>query len=300
MKRPNLFIVGAARSGTTTLYWYLRRHPEVFMSPRKEPSFLGSDLSIPARVKNEKEYLALFQQARDERWRGEASVWYLASRAAPGEIRAFSPDAHIMMILRNPVDALYSFHGLRVFNGVENERNVEKAIGDGERKHPTLPLPGQSYCDHYRYAEQVERYLSLFPRDRVGIFLFDDLVRAPEAFRSSVETFLRIRSLPSLWPGKLHPHREPHSLLLQQLFAQAPIPLRVLVQWVPQRPRALLRDSLMRSNAEVSIQPPLRPTFRAMLQERFRLDIQRLSTLINRDLSGWLSTPSSAHAEPAP
>src|SRR5687767_1010670 len=105
MHKPNFFIVGAPKCGTTSLYEYIRVHPEVFMPDRKEPAFFCSDFYKPRRMKEE-EYLSLFREAGSAKWIGEASTWYLYSDKAREGIKAFCPDARIIIMLRNPVDMM--------------------------------------------------------------------------------------------------------------------------------------------------------------------------------------------------
>src|SRR5882672_1680365 len=110
MRKPDCFIVGAPRCGTTAMYTYLGQHPEIFMSARKEPHFFGTDLSSPALVRDEQQYLSLFAKAQNEKRAGEASVFYLYSQRAAREIHAFCPSARIIIMLRNPVEMMYSLH----------------------------------------------------------------------------------------------------------------------------------------------------------------------------------------------
>lgn len=107
---PNLFLVGAPRCGTTSLYRYLAAHEEIFMSPVKEPHFLGSDPYDPTSLRDESRSRALFEHAGGARVAGEASVWYLYSQTAAKQIRDFSPDARILILLRNSVDMVLSLH----------------------------------------------------------------------------------------------------------------------------------------------------------------------------------------------
>src|SRR6266545_5937438 len=133
MRRPDFFIVGAPKCGTTALNDYLKDHPEIFISARKELHFFGSDLVFrgPRRI-TEQEYLSFFAPARHEKRLGEASVWYLYSQQAAAEIKAFSPAARIIIMLRNPVDMMYSLHSQRLYNGRETISDFAKALATEE------------------------------------------------------------------------------------------------------------------------------------------------------------------------
>src|SRR5712692_7209004 len=119
-RRPDFFIVGAPRSGTTALYTYLRQHPDVFLPEKKEPHYFNIDMTSGGAIRNEKDYAALFAGALDETRVGEASVYYLSSACAPFEIKKDCPTAKIIIMLRNPVDVMYALHAHQVVSWVED------------------------------------------------------------------------------------------------------------------------------------------------------------------------------------
>ena len=118
MKKPDLFLVGAPRCGTTALYTYLKQHPEIFLSRIKEPQFFAGFLGEQRRIQNWPDYLSCFAGANGEKRIGEASVAYLAATNSARDIEAFSPEARIIIMLRNPLDVMHSLYHLRRFNGV--------------------------------------------------------------------------------------------------------------------------------------------------------------------------------------
>src|SRR5690242_3134640 len=128
VKRPDLFIVGAFKAGTTSMYEYLRAHPQVFMSVPKEPTYFGADLSARYRRMSEDEYLGLFRDARPDQRVGEATPWYLYSTSAAAEIKAFEPAARIVIMLRNPVDVMFSQHSQLLFNQREDLADFGAAL----------------------------------------------------------------------------------------------------------------------------------------------------------------------------
>ena len=113
--KPDFFIVGAPKCGTTALYTYLKQHPEIFMSPQKEPQFFANDVLGDRRhTCTWAEYLSCFAAARGAKRIGEASVAYLGSPCAPKQIKMFNPAAKIIIMLRNPVDMMHSLHNQRL------------------------------------------------------------------------------------------------------------------------------------------------------------------------------------------
>lgn len=145
MKRPNVFIVGVPRCGTTSLYTYLNRHPAVFMSACKEPEFFATDLAFPHAIRNEKAYLSLFAEAADRNWAGEASTFYLFSKDAPANICRLSPQARTVALIRNPVEQIPSYHNMLLsvhWEGCEDQPDLETALDlEQKRKHGRMLPP---------------------------------------------------------------------------------------------------------------------------------------------------------------
>ena len=130
IKKPDFFIVGAPKCGTTALANYLGQHPDIFMAKQKESHHFATDL-IPYDDywRNRNHYLKIFQEAKENQIIGEASVFYLLSQEAAKNIKKFSPNAKIIIMLRNPVDLLYSHYFQAVYNGRETITDFEKALG---------------------------------------------------------------------------------------------------------------------------------------------------------------------------
>ena len=162
----------------------------------KEPHFFGSDLTLLAgAIREEDLYLELFAGAGDRPCVGEASVWYLLSKKAPLEIRAFAPDAKIIALLRDPVQMAHSLYSLYHRSGNEDLPTLAEALAAeperrlGRRISSGTYFPeGLIYTDVVRHAEKVESYLEVFGRENVHCILFDDLVRdAAGVYRRTLE-----------------------------------------------------------------------------------------------------------------
>src|SRR2546428_2157344 len=197
--KPNFFIVGGPKCGTTAVYTYLASHPEIFMSPIKEPQLFASDiLGDQRRIRTISEYLACFAAAGDQRRIVEASTAYLGSKVAASEIRAFSPDARIVVMLRNPVDVIYAQHSQRVFSNMEHIVEFEAAL---ESQEPRIwrsgPFKNQeivrlSYRELSRFAQQLRMYFDIFGREYVAVILYDDFKNNPRAIYEDLLRFLGV------------------------------------------------------------------------------------------------------------
>jgi hypothetical protein len=202
MKKPNFFIVGAPKCGTTALYEYLKTHPQIFMSSIKEPHYFSDDLSVKYRVfTDENTYLEkCFSGAGDSHKAvGEASVWYLYSNSAIENIRAFNPDSRIIVMLRDPAEMLHSLHSQLIYNFYEEEKDFIKALGiQEERKQgknipPLCPEPAfLQYRAVASFGEQLQRIFTCFPIKQIKVIFFDDFTRTPVTIYAETLDFLGV------------------------------------------------------------------------------------------------------------
>jgi hypothetical protein len=264
------------------MYAYLRQHPEIYVSPHKEPHFFGSDLTpLPGAIREEELYRELFAAAGDTPRAGEGSVWYLSSEKAPFEIRAYAPGAKILILLRAPEQMLESLHSLFLRTGNEDLPTFEEALAaeperrEGRRLPPGVYLPeGLFYTDVARYAEKVERYFSVFGRENVHCVLFDDMVRDTASVYRQVLEFLEVD--PD-FAAELDPRRAAERVRMMAI--------RQLARTNPEvRRRLQFKD--MRAH-ESAPRIPLPAELAARLRAFFAQDAARLGALLGRDLSAW-------------
>jgi hypothetical protein len=184
VKAPNLFIIGAPRCGTTSLFAALKQHPDVYTSVLKEPHFYATDLPAqPHTVSDTDDYHRLFSAAGDQRYRAEASVWYLYSHKAPELISKAHPDARIVLLLRNPVDMLISLYDLYLRTGNEGDTNPEKAIfRTNETRFTATYFPfGLHYLRLLDITRPLMRWRSFFPEHQIRVLIFEEMYAVPEA-----------------------------------------------------------------------------------------------------------------------
>jgi len=176
IKKPNLFIVGAGKAGTSALYEYLSQHPDIYMSSVKEPNYFGSDLKFCVPRITQKEYRKLFASGEEAVYRGEASVSYLLSSDAAQEIRNYSDNAKIIIMVRNPIEIVQARHAQNLLRGVESIKNFEQALDaeTGRRRGECIPecTPVIDWLYYYEWgklATQIDRYLMAFKREDIFI-----------------------------------------------------------------------------------------------------------------------------------
>ncbi len=295
MKKPDFFIVGAPKSGTTAMDSYLGKHPDVIMAHPKELHFFGSDLNYSYPGPSLEQYRSSFANAKDGKLLGESSVWYLYSKLAASEIKEFSPDAKIIIMLRNPVDMLYSQHCQFLYNGNEDIISFEKALEAEEKRKNGLLIPksatlpeGLYYKETVKYFEQVKRYLEIFGRENVHIIIFEDFKKDTAlSFRDTL-VFLGLDDNSMIDLNIINPNKKVRFKIIRELLSDLPDYLRLPVRMLmPITLKSRLIELLRRLNIRYVPRPDMPPELRGRLNEEFRADIEKLSSLIDRDLSFW-------------
>jgi hypothetical protein len=185
--RPNLFIIGAMKSGTTTLHEYLDCHPQIAMSRIKEPGYFVEELT---QRRGEDWYLSLFEQDGCFRYRGESSTHYTklpVYRGVAERLHQFNPDAHLIYIMRNPIERLVShyWHNVRDPLYGRERHSLLKAV----RKRP-------DYLAFGDYAMQLEPYIDLFGRDALYVLTFENLIQNPQGELERLYDWLGLPSHP--------------------------------------------------------------------------------------------------------
>ena len=277
------------------MYNFLAQHPDIYLPPKKEIHFFATDLYSPYYCRDLEKYLEFFAGATNETRIGEASVWYLYSKLASAEIRHFSPDASIIIMLRNPVDMIYSLHGHRFYINSEDIEDFGEALNaEADRKLaqrlPANPYPvaGLFYREVGRYYEQVKRYLDNFGSEQVKIIFYDDFQIDPAAAVRELFAFLGVDPSLPIETSVINASKKLRSRALAT-FLDPPPPLvsklgRALTS--PERRQNLFK-TFRKFNTEHAPRKPLPATLRRELQLDFATDVDRLSALVGRDLSHW-------------
>jgi len=267
----------------------------VYMPFHKEPLYFGDDLTRRYGRMTQADYLALFADAKPEQRAGEASAWYLYSRSAAQEIKAFQPEARIIVMLRNPVDVMYAQHSQLLFNVEEDLTDFAEALAAeperrAGRRIPSGPLRVENlfYRASVHFAEQLTRYFDTFGRKHVHVIVYDDFRRdTADAYRGVLE-FLGVDPTFAARFEIVNPNKRVRSGLLQRLVYQPPGPLVRVVPRLRRFPLVhRLRSAVLALNSRSARRPPMDPVLRRQLLDEFAPEIRALGTLIGRDLSAW-------------
>jgi len=301
---PDFFIVGAPKSGTTSLHYYLQGHPQIFMPEKKEPWFFSfmnnrpsfnSPDKFPGIIDNIDEYAQLYRAASPRQTCGDASPSYLYTHETSiKNFRRIYQDTEqydqlkFIISLRNPIDRAWSQYwtfnrknaDTAMFQDAVHPDTIKKRLEDNWQ-------PFYDYIGFGMYHDQVKAYQDEFGKDRVKIFLFDDLKN--DAGRICKEIFLFLGVDPDYLPDTnriYNPSGKPKSELLKNLIISPNFLKRVLKKMIPKPRRQQLKHMAARK-LMTKVEMPV--AARTILKRQFEPEIHRLSRLLDLDLGHWLA-----------
>jgi hypothetical protein len=292
MTMPNFLIIGAMKSGTTALYYYLEQHPQIYMSPVKEPNYFCSgeqENSVGNSATRIGDYQDLFKDVSGEKAIGEASHCYLYEPEAAARIQDYIPDAKLIAVLRNPVDRAYSHFLHMVRNGSEPLTDFAQALREEETGgYQKRNL--QDYVGRGRYYDQLKRYFNTFSRDQIKVYLYEDLSNAPVDILQDAFRFLGVDD--SFVPDvslRRNVSGYPKHKTVDKLLTKPSLIKDALKIYLPARLRWRLSKAFDDLKTRNLVEPPpVQPEVRRQLIGVYREDVLKVQKLIHRDLSGWL------------
>jgi hypothetical protein len=266
---PDFLIVGAQKSGTTSLLRYLSEHPEVFMAPGEVFYF---DRYFDQGTGW---YRRHFEGAVEGQSVGEKTAEYLYCLEAPARMAQVVPEARLIAILRNPVERAYSHYWHNRTRGHEPLEFADALAAEPERlAADPAAWRRYSYFDRGRYIEQLRRYGEHYPREAMLAVLFDDLCDSPRETFQSVCRFLEIDD--GFVPGNVG---EAKNRFMRFRFMSLRKPIKKLPGW--------LRRIAGRLNIRYESYPPMDTAVRARLHEAYAADNAALAAWLGRDLAAW-------------
>jgi hypothetical protein len=275
MTLPNFLIIGASKGGTTSLYHYLRQHPDIYMSPMKEPNYFTDEDQLFGKepVRSRSEYEQLFAGVNGEHAIGEATPKYLNAITGVDRIVADLPGVRLIATLRQPADRGYSAYLMR-FTDSREWTSAEQVL-----------QPGHYQFEAGRYHPKLRRYFDAFPRDQIKVILFDDLIAKPRDTVQSLYSFLGVDpDFAADTSIRYNLTLFPRFARLMQLFNATAKTVRRIAPWASGTGLGTpLRRLLLRKP------DPIPPALWRRLTDQYRDDIIATGELIERDLSHWLT-----------
>ena len=296
MVLPNFLIIGAAKAGTTSLYSYLKQHPQIYMSAVKEPRFFAPEVytdynnvarsgikEVPFTLE---EYEQLFADVTTEIAIGEASTEYLYFPGVAARIKERLPEVKLIAILRNPVERAFSAFCYQLRDDYE-PLTFEAALNAESERIKQGYRQGWHYQQVGFYYEQIKRYLDTFAAEKIKIYLHEELIKDSVSITQDIYSFLGVDAsfVPDL--TKKNISGIPKNRLLHNIFTKEN-PLKSLVKpLLSEQVRQNIYQKVRKNNLKGK--PSLALETRQQLIELYREDILKLQELIQRDLSHWLA-----------
>jgi hypothetical protein len=294
---PDVFVVGAAKSGSTALHQYFRAHPQVFVPGTiKETNYMAFCDGLPrlagprdaevlaGSLTTLSSYRALYAARSAERAAADVSPSYLYYPRAAGKIAESCPQAKIVMVLRNPVEAAFSMYAMMRRDAREPCRTFWQAFEQSSQRQAAGWEWAWDYQGCFRYAKQVARYRDMFPASQLFIRRYEVLRNNPAEFYSDLAKFIGIDLIDlarANRPWNVGPrrremlaHKRAGRLLLRAADAAGYIAPR---SWHDRWQMALNRPALA-----------LAPHDRRRLVDYFAADITELASLLEWDANAWL------------
>ena len=291
MKKPNLYILGAPKCGTTALATWLSTHPDIFVSPTKEPHYFSEEYRL---TKTLEQYEALFSDADESvAWACEASVWHLFSETAVPNILDYCPDAYFVVMERNPIDMTVSMYQQQQFNGNELITDLEGALALNDERYQghyagvRRDYAGVKHTAYYKSCAlgwQLSRLYERVPEHRIHVIVFDDLIADPERVYSGLLDFLQLsKVLPEAFNKVNTAKRRKYPLLDSLVLGLVRLKARFGIRF-----RLGFLAWLRRNNVQKHKSPVLEAQLHQKMSNVFRDDVHTVAKLLGRDLSTWL------------
>ena len=296
-KKPNFIIIGAMKAATTSIYTYLKQHPDIFMTKVKEPMFFNNfnqntDFKVlgnkSKKVNSLLDYFSMFGSVKNESAIGEASPAYIYNENAPYLIKEHLPDVKIIAILRQPTDRAYSnfLHTKRADR--ENVNSFGQAIKIEKERISDNWSPLYHYIQKGFYSVQLKRYYNLFPKENIKVYLFEDVVKNPKETLKDIFKFLNVdENIEIDTSKKSNVSGTPKGILgfiLKKMRYYNLMPKFAISDYLPKFIMELIFKSVYKPTEKLN-----EDSRRDITERYYKVEIRSLEKLIDRDLSSWLS-----------
>jgi hypothetical protein len=290
LNKPNFFIIGAPKCGTTSLSKWLSNHSEIFITEPKEPHYFSPDIGRDEKIKTINDYENLFSCVeKGHKAVGEASVFYLYSKVAIPHILEYQPKAKFIVVLRNPVEMALSLHTQEIWSRNESIKNFETAWAIQWKRIRLNKFPAGcqrpkvlQYYNICKLGSQLERLYDRVKRDQVKVVFFDDIVSCPEKVYDEILKFLCVNQSTIVDFKPFKTRKRQRSLSLAKF-------IDILVtgkKAIGITTKFKIADRIKNLNTKTKFEPP-EPWVKDMLLDVFEHEIEKIEILENRNLAHW-------------
>jgi hypothetical protein len=280
MKRwPDFILAGAGKSGTTTLYDYLRNMPDIFM-PEKEPDFFAFDFSkiSPERYKQiEVAYLKNFENIKNEKIIGEASG-YIQSKVAAKNIHQKCPNVKLLFTLRDPVERAFSHYAnhIRKKTHASFFEEIQKELTHGQN-----PKDWGIRLDIGLYYQNLKRFLDIFPHEQIKIIIFEEWIQTPKTTIQEIRKFLGLQpEFKDFTPKTSNVFLQPKNEF-SETFIENEVTKKVSRALMPRKVRVSIRNKLFMTSKN---KPKMTEKEREVLIEYYKDEVKNLQKVLGKTL----------------
>jgi len=279
---PNFFIVGAAKAGTTSLYEYLSKVPEIYMSPTKEPTYFSANMEDPPQipVREKQEYLDLFHNVVDEKILGEATAVYINEPEASKLIHKVSPNARILISLRDPVERANShYFNLKRSRIIKSEsfHQVLEKFMNNKKVRPRITR----IFSEGQYYEKIKRYLDIFGKDQVKIIFFEDLVNNTLTTMNEIVKYLGLNFVFENSDFEIHnPYLKSKNEFITNILRDHEQFKKILQKIIP----SSTREKINKAMIVYEEKPKMDEKDRKTLIKFYTEDVKKVKKLLGKDL----------------
>ena len=281
---PNFFIVGAPKSGTTNMSYYLMQHPQVFMPENLEPYYFAR-LDIPQNhkrdiIRDEEKYLNLFKNAKNCKAIGESSPVYLSCPHAALEIKNRFPNSKIIISIRNPIEIAYSEYFSLKFMGFDENTSFNELLDVSEEQLTRNEFHIDSLLEAGFYSKQIKRFQKIFPKNQIKIIIFEEYIKNTVPTVDSILSFLGIKESITFDVAPKGAYKIPRNFASKKLMNN--FTFRKAAKFIiPTVTRQKIGERFL---VKESSRPPLKQNQRKRLMQIYQDDVENLGELLGRNL----------------
>ena len=283
MSYPDFFIVGGSRCGTTSLYSYLKQHPDVFLPERKEPHYYSSQSTplpywlLPLKsIITKQDYLQLFEDSKENMIVGDASSTYLMNLDAPKLIFEDNPNAKIIISLRNPIDRTYTAYLAQYRSG-----NEKRSFGESIRRDfsaitgEELQRQSALNSDYYEY---VKNYYHYFPKEHIKIIIFEEFIKNPKQTMKELLHFLNLSTELNIKYEQYNEFKFPKNEVSKAIVNNRFI-VNISLALIPAKIRHYIFRRLVTRTKPLMLEKD-----RDFLKEKYVMGVKKLESLLNKNI----------------
>lgn len=288
----DFFIIGTPKSGTTAVYEFLKEHPDIYLPSMKEPHFFADDLGGYKAHKEKNDFYSLYA-GQEKKIKGDASIFHAYSETAIKKIKKSHPNTKLIYMIRNPCEAVPSFHSQLLFTQDETVNDLSKAwnLIAQRKNNKNIPKTCRApkilrYDKIYEYATQYKKILSEFDKESVLVIIYDDFKKDPDKEMRKIYQHIGVKySAPNV--RVINPNTVNKYDFLARLLRHPPVWLRSIKRKILGKGPTKIYYKLLEINTIEKKRAKLQESVKNEIKECYKDEIREIQELLCIDLSEW-------------